>query len=152
MLKTSPHLTKFVELMDCMHAVREAMKQYVKQRMKENDIDITFEMFEVLLVLLRNNNDLNQQDLALKLRKNKATITSSIDNLSTRGLVVRKTDPSDRRNNKIELTLQGLKYQEKIQPIINGFFEILHKDLQPEQIQPVNDMLRDMYRDLMNEI
>lgn len=152
MMKTSAHLTEFVELMDSMHAVREAMKHYVRSRIKENDIDITFEMVEVLLVLLKNENDLNQQEIAFKLRKSKATITSSIDNLSAKGLVIRRTDAIDRRTNKIIVTQQGLDYQKRIQPIINGFFEILHKDFLPQQVQPVTKMLRQMHEDLLKKI
>lgn len=152
MLKTSEHLAEFIDLVDCMHAVREAMKRYVRTRIKKTDIDITFEMFEVLMVLFRNGNNLNQQDIAHKLHKNKATITSSIDHLKLRGLVIRQTDPRDRRNNKIQLTQQGLEYQKKLQPIINGFFDVLHKDFKPEQVQPVTAMLRHMYNDLQQEI
>ncbi|MFL9842909.1 MarR family winged helix-turn-helix transcriptional regulator [Flavobacterium rhizosphaerae] len=147
-----PHLSDFVELLDAMQAVRDTMKQYVRCRIKECNIDITFEMLEVLIILFKNEKGLNQQEIAYVLRKNKATITSIIDNLSNRNLVVRTIDKNDRRNKIIKATPEANAYKEKIQPMMNSFYEIFQNDFSPEQVAPVTKMMRKMHGDMLRSL
>ncbi|HET7644278.1 MAG TPA: MarR family transcriptional regulator [Nitrososphaeraceae archaeon] len=50
------------------------------------------------------NNELSQKKIAEKLRLEGPTLIPIIDKLEKDGLVVRKIDPNDRRNNRFFLT------------------------------------------------
>lgn len=89
--------------MEVMRDIRKALYLHFSQKVKEYKLDVTMEMLEVLYVLW-NKDNVNQQEIVDKTNRNKASLTSLIDNLTNRGLVERKPDPTDRRNNLIVLT------------------------------------------------
>ena len=88
-------------------SLRVAIKQFYFQRVKDLNLDVTYEMVQVLAVLWRQN-ELNQQDIAEEVQKSKASVTPLIDNLCKRDLVERIPDPNNRRNNMIILTEKGI--------------------------------------------
>jgi DNA-binding MarR family transcriptional regulator len=67
--------------------------------------------------------------------RNKASLTSLIDNLTSRGLVQRNSDPTDRRNNLIALTKEGEKYQEKLMPIMAEVYQSLQSDISSQELE-----------------
>lgn len=101
------HIKAFV---DASSAVRDSMRQFVQKNLRKQRISITFEMYQVIHVLIENER-LSQVQIAKILNKDKANITYLIDNLTKRKLVVRETDPSDRRRNIITLTKGGYKLE-----------------------------------------
>lgn len=78
-------------------------------------------MLEVLGVV-KHNPGINQQQIAQSVCKNKASLTSLIDNLATRGLVRREPDPQDRRNNIIVLTKEGAIYTKRLLPMVADLY------------------------------
>lgn len=139
--ESKKNIAKFIDLIDAIQSVRDVTKQYLRNKLKQRNMDLTFEMLEVLIVLWRYDK-LNQQEIADKVRKNKASLTSLIDNLTARKLVVRQTDTRDRRNNIIILTEEGKAYQETLQPIMDEFYERFHTHLSFRQIEQTEQMLR----------
>ena len=127
---------------------RMGMKQYLQQKLREGNFDITYEMLQVLAILWYKQN-LNQQEIADAIQKNKASLTPLIDNLSSRKLVVRTEDPSDRRNKIISLTKSGRDYKEHFMPVINDFYALMEKDLTCKEIQQAGNVLQKMYRNLI---
>ena len=104
--------------------VRLDMKQRVERRLKAMaGVDITYEMLQVLRVLWHSGK-INQQEIANIVNKNKASLTSLIDNLAKRGLVERAEDATDRRIKIIVLTKLGKSYQPIIQPHMSGIYDI----------------------------
>lgn len=136
------------ELVDAILNVRMGMKQFLQRRIKEENINLTYEMLQVLSVLWRLG-DMNQQDIANRIQKNKASLTSLLDNLSKRKLIVRSEDPSDRRNKIISLTKLGREYKGHFNPILAEFYELLHKDLNAAQLRAVTASLNTMYLNLV---
>lgn len=136
------------ELIDSILHVRLGMKQFIQRKIREHGIDLTYEMLQVLAVLWRNGK-MNQQDIADNIQKNKASLTSLLDNLERRGLVMRSEDLSDRRNKIISLTPLGVDYKEQFQPVFNEFYDTLSKDLTRENLREVRMLLNHMYRNLI---
>lgn len=124
------------------------MKQFIQRKVREHGIDLTYEMLQVLTVLWRKGK-MNQQDIADNIQKNKASLTSLLDNLEKRGLVMRSEDPSDRRNKIISLTPLGLQYRLQFQPIFNEFYETLSKDVSKEKLREIGMLLNQIYKNLM---
>ncbi|MDR0802667.1 MarR family transcriptional regulator [Fluviicola sp.] len=111
-------MIKLIELIDSIKDIRFVIQSYFKKKLKNNDLGITVEMFEVLIVLSRRNS-VNQQQIADTVRKNKANLTPIIDKLSAKNLVLRQEDGSDRRNKLIILTEEG----KKMCSVYNAMFE-----------------------------
>lgn len=140
--------TEIRDLIDSILNVRLGMKQFIQRKVREHGIDLTYEMLQVLTVLWRKGK-MNQQDIADNIQKNKASLTSLLDNLEKRGLVMRSEDPSDRRNKIISLTPLGLQYRLQFQPIFNEFYETLSKDVSKEKLREIGMLLNQIYKNLM---
>lgn len=129
---------------DAVINMRKAIKQYFTQKIRTMAPlnDITYEMFQVLLYLW-SKNDVNQQDIADAIQKNKASITPLVDNLCKRGLVTRTLNPNDRRNNLISLTPKGKASEDVFKPIQKEFYQLLFSESSVTEInQTVNVLNR----------
>lgn len=135
-------------LIDAILNVRLGMKQFLQRRIKEENIDLTYEMLQVLTVLWRSG-DLNQQDIANRIQKNKASLTSLLDNLAKRKLIIRSEDPSDRRNKIVSLTKLGREYKEQFAPIFNQFYAIFQKDISKDKLIAITESLNHMHQNLI---
>lgn len=108
--------------------LQSEFKTSIRNRLKTSNLDLTFEMLQVLLLLWKKDG-VNQQELANLLHKDKASLTYLIDNLSKRKLVQRKEDPEDRRNKIITLTKDGSAMYDVVRPWIDDLFTIAGKDI-----------------------
>lgn len=114
--------------------VHMAFRQFIQTRFKQQDIDLTFEMLQVM-ARLWNDDGINQQEIANATVKDKASMTYLIDNLVKRELVFRKEDDDDRRNKLVFLTPQGKALKETIQPVINEMYDLAGKNIPVLTIQ-----------------
>jgi DNA-binding MarR family transcriptional regulator len=122
-------------------SLRVAIKQFYFQKVKDLDLDVTYEMVQVLAVLWREH-ELNQQDIAEAVQKSKASVTPLIDNLCKRDLVQRIPDLNDRRNNKITLTEKGWEYQKHLEPVQKELYEKIIQNSQIKDISEISNQLR----------
>lgn len=134
-------------LVDSIHYLRIGMKQFVQKKIREDKIDITYEMLQVMGVLW-GSGELNQQEIADSIQKNKASLTSLLDNLAKRGLIVRTEDASDRRNKIISLTKSGFEFQAILSPLLEEFYHTLQQGLNIKDINKTSNLLRDMTKNL----
>ncbi len=88
------------------NVVSRMMINDLNKRFQKAGFSITVEQWVVLMILWKKEGQ-TQQELADALFKNKATMTSIIDNLEKNNLVVRISDKADRRANMIHLTYEG---------------------------------------------
>ncbi len=122
-------------------ALRISIKQFYYQKIKELQLDLTYEMIQVLAVLWRRK-ELNQQEIAEAVQKSKASITPLIDNLCKRDLVMRVADPHDRRNNRIVVTKKGFAYQEQLVPVQAELYERIIKVCDKKAVIQLQDQLQ----------
>jgi len=78
--------------------------------------DITEAQYNVLIVLKLEERNLTQVEIGERLIASRPNITSLIDKLEKKGHVLRKKVASDRRIFEIELTPDGKKLLEKVEP------------------------------------
>lgn len=73
-----------------------------------------------VLMLLKHQADegegLSQSQLSSMMLVNRANVTGLVDRLEQAKLVMRTTDPSDRRSNLVRLTQRGRRLLEKVEP------------------------------------
>jgi len=77
-----------------------------------NGINITIEQWRTLFYLWTEDG-INQQELALRAKKEKSTITRQIDALEKKKLIVRRSNGDDKRNKLIFLTEKGKTIESK---------------------------------------
>jgi DNA-binding MarR family transcriptional regulator len=118
--------------------LRDHLRQFMQKKFRENNINLTYEMHQIMASLWRKDG-INQQELADLTLKDKASMTFLIDNLTKRGLVKRTEDPLDRRSKLIYLTSKGKKLGEKIKPWVEELFTIASKNF---EINEINNSIR----------
>jgi DNA-binding MarR family transcriptional regulator len=107
--------------------LRDELRQFMQKRFRENKIDLTYEMHQIMACLWEKDG-INQQELADLTLKDKASMTYLIDNLSKRGLVKRSEHATDRRSKLIYLTRKGKQLGKKIEPWVAELFTIASSD------------------------
>ncbi|MDR0264367.1 MAG: MarR family winged helix-turn-helix transcriptional regulator [Sphingobacterium sp.] len=127
-------------LVDSIIALRTSLKQYYIQKIKEQQLDITYEMLQVLAALWKNE-QMNQQDIAIAIQKNKASVTPLIDNLCKRDLVKRVSDPNDRRNNFIKLTVKGDEYRTLLDPVQQDLYNAILQEIAEKKVLEITASL-----------
>lgn len=100
---------------------RMTFRQTLQRVLKCNNIDMTFEMLQIMSCLWKAQG-VSQQYLAEKTAKDKACLTNLINNLEKKGWVARKEDPSDRRNRLVFLTIKGEQVSETVEPLIKEVY------------------------------
>lgn len=78
-----------------------------------------------LLVTIKENENLNQDQLAMELNVTKNVVTQKIANLINLELINRIEDKHDRRNKKLYLSDKGIEIYEKINNDISIYNEAL---------------------------
>lgn len=78
---------------------------------------------EALLNLAHEGDPLRMSMIAERLILSKGGTTKVIDRLEARGLVARSQDPTDRRALVVEITPEGIKALETVQPIVDEAIE-----------------------------
>ena len=113
--------------------VNLAIKQFLQSKLRENNIDLTFEMLQVLYCLWKKNG-INQQEIANLTAKDKASVTYVLDNLVKRNYIYRQ-EGEDRRNKIIFLTPEGRAMKKKIDPWIKALNNTSKKDVSLEKLE-----------------
>jgi DNA-binding MarR family transcriptional regulator len=122
-----------IEFCQSIFELRHKLRKMFQVKLKEAGISISFEVLEILK-LLRNQDGLNQQDLADMLFKDKSNMTYLIDNMVKAGLVTRREDEADRRNKHIFLTTDAMELQNQLDPLAMHCYLVLAEDVTDQEI------------------
>ena len=121
---TTAHRDNAIAFLRQMSKLTSALKAFMRQKFKANNINITFEMFQVIRFLWEKES-VNQQEIANAIVKDKASLTYLIDNLVGRQLVQRTEDSLDRRNKIITLTPAGKELAIRVLPWVEEMYELV---------------------------
>lgn len=132
-----------------LYELRDCLRQFLQQKFKENSIDLTYEMHQIMACLWRKDG-INQQELADLTVKDKASMTYLIDNLTKRGLVKRTEDSSDRRSKLIYLTAKGKQLGKKVEPLVAELFAIASQDFDINEIRESINTVEKMRDNIKN--
>lgn len=84
----------------------------------------------------------SQRELAELLRLDPSQVVALVDDLQSRGLVVREPDPSDRRANVVVATEQGRALRDRASASARAAERELHDDLSAAERRVLADLLR----------
>lgn len=109
-------------------------RQIIQRKMKEHNIDISFEMLHIMKNL-RYTDKINQQELANLTDKDKSSLSYLIKNMEKRGFIIRIESKEDKRSKLVLLTEEGKKIHDEIVIIVNDVYEKLEKESNREHMQ-----------------
>ncbi len=112
--------------------------------------DLTIEQFTIMADLSKEDG-LSQQTFADRSSKNKASITSLINNLEKKGWVSRKSDRRDRRSKRIHLTKKGTNVYAKLSPIVEQTFTETLESLSEKDMTTGMEILYSLVHSLQDE-
>lgn len=151
MKNASGELVQVLEMMEAINQLRLAARSRFQKLMRDNDIDLTIEMLEVMKILWRMDG-LNQQDIVEKTVRNKASVTSIITNLESRNLISRRQHDEDKRCNLIFLTKEGTAYREKLLPLVQSMYKDVLENIPTADVSAVSAVMQRMQAILSSEI
>jgi len=143
MAKNTPKSEAAREFAHLAFELRDVLRQFLQKKFRENNIDLTYEMHQIMACLWKSDG-LRQQDLADKTLKDKASLTCLVDNLSKRHLVDRYEDPNDRRSKLIFLTDEGKELGKKVEPWVAELFTVVSKNFESKRIKQSIKMVQQM--------
>jgi len=132
-----------LELGRAMTDLKNHLRRNIQLRIREQGIDLTFEMLEILSCLWKKDG-VNQQELADQTLRDKSGITYLIDNLVRRQIVTRVEDEKDRRNRLVYLTEKGLVLKEQLKSWGADLYDSAIPDIDPQQLQASLDLVNKM--------
>ena len=145
MMKKKQDITS--EFAQAVIQVNTAFRQFIQQKFRQSKLDLTFEMFQVMVCLWQKDG-VNQQEIAKAVQKNKASVTPLIDNLVKIDLVTRSEDTVDRRNKIISLTNKGKDYKKKFAPMISEIYASIKGDISDEKLKEITGLLLTVSRNM----
>lgn len=123
-------------------STRMAFRQAIQRVLKQNKVEMTFEMLQIMHRLWLTEG-VSQQFLAEKTAKDKACLTNLINNLEKKGWVMRKEDSSDKRNRLVFLTDEGRKLSKEIRPLLDELYIRITEKMTEKRVQSsINNLLK----------
>jgi DNA-binding MarR family transcriptional regulator len=132
---------------DALALATSGFRTFMRQQLKAVDLDLTAEMLQVLRYLWAHDG-VNQQEIANAVNKDKATLTSMLDNLVRRGLVERQEDSQDRRSKRIRLTRKGWALEQQIAPMMDNMYAVAGLNLSAEKLRASIALLKQIAENL----
>lgn len=105
---------------------------------------------QVMVELFKKDNQI-QQDLADRLGLNKSSITKAVKYLYNDKMVVKTTDPEDRRSKRISLSKKGRKIMTHIQKNSFSIEEQAINQIPESDLKTFKEVLNKMYNNLYQE-
>ncbi len=122
------------ELVQAILRSQFAYRQVILRKIREQNIDVSFEMLMILRVLY-NHGGMNQQELANKTFKEKSSLSHLIKNMETRSLVKRAEYPGDKRNKMVLMTETGENLYTRINNALNDAYDEMSNSTNVAHIQ-----------------
>ncbi|HEY0272148.1 MAG TPA: MarR family transcriptional regulator [Chitinophaga sp.] len=139
------------ELGRAMAEQRTFLRQQIQLKIKEHNLNITFELLEVVFFLGRHDGA-NQQEIADVMIKDKSSMTYLVDNLEKRDMVTRQEDEADRRNKRICLTAAGRTLLETLDPWVTEMYEQATEGIRAADIEKAILLVQRMNKKLKESL
>ncbi|MEO1022907.1 MAG: MarR family winged helix-turn-helix transcriptional regulator [Bacteroidota bacterium] len=113
--------------------------------------DLTVEHARILMIISMNEG-CSQQFIADQTKKTKPAITTLLDNMTSRNLIVRVPDQNDRRVNMLYLTELGKNLQVTIQDVINAEVRTLLHGISDDDLTEMVQRFNDLTQRLLEKV
>ncbi|MDP4280832.1 MAG: MarR family winged helix-turn-helix transcriptional regulator [Bacteroidota bacterium] len=101
----------------------------------EEKIKVNSHQFAFLYSIKIKDVEVNQQDMANAMKKDKSVILRTIDVLEEKDLIRRVVDKNDRRKNHLMVTKTGMRVIERYSKIGEGILDKIHEGIDQKDLQ-----------------
>ena len=115
-------------------------RQFAQKNITDGYFNITIDQWLVLKTI-QEDSTLNQQQLAVKVFKDFASVTRIIELLVKNGYLLRNFHKEDRRRFKLTLSKEGTKIIKSLEPIINSNRNKALKGISKTDIEKLQSLL-----------
>lgn len=147
-------LNKGLEIQDFISLINgrvsALINRHLNRKFKAAGLGITTEQWSVLACLWEQDKQ-TQQEICDKTFKDKASITRLIDGLEKNELVVRLSDPGDRRINLIHLTPKGEQMELQANEIIRDSVNLAVRDVEKNDFETLTSIFKTIIRNIEEE-
>ncbi|MEZ5715260.1 MAG: MarR family transcriptional regulator [Paracoccaceae bacterium] len=102
------------------------------ERMTALEVELTPVQYAALATI-RENPGMDQASLAGAIAYDKATIGGVVDRLASKGLILRRPSPTDRRARALEITEAGLTLLARVDPVVRALQDDILAGLDAEE-------------------
>jgi DNA-binding MarR family transcriptional regulator len=150
MAKSTQKAQKAREFAHLTFELRDRLRQFLQKKFRENNIDLTYEMQQVMACLWKADG-IKQQELADRTLKDKASLTCLIHNLEKRKLVKRMDGHDDRRSKLIFLTAAGKKLGKQVEPWLAELYSMVSLNMDVITINKCMEVVQQMVGNVKTE-
>lgn len=130
--------------------IHEMFRARMNVDMKESDL--TFSQMEILFYLEKHSDHaINQQELCDAVQVSHPTMIGLINRMEEKDLVVRRTDPLNRRSRYIEMTQKSQEILRQTKERRHRNDRMLVKGFTDEETKELNRLLGMVYRNMQSE-
>lgn len=126
-------------------------RQFAQKEISAKGFDITIDQWLVLKTI-QENSSISQQQLAVKVFKDFASITRMIELLVKKGYLIRNFHKEDRRRFELILSAEGVTIIKLLQPIIQNNREVALKNISKSDIQKLDSILSNIILNINNPV
>ncbi len=112
-------------------------------------LDVSYGQMPIMM-MLRARETCPQNDIVKAVMKEKATVTRLINSMEKKGLVSKRKNPDDKRNNLISLTQKGKALMDDLQPLLENFNKQVRTGLPEEDIQYFDRIIRKVQQNIFS--
>ncbi|MGV3529973.1 MAG: MarR family winged helix-turn-helix transcriptional regulator [Flavisolibacter sp.] len=128
-----------------------AIARRLQRKLNHASVNLTIEQWSILYHLWKQDG-MTQQELCEASFRDKPSITRLVDNLEKLGLVNRVTDENDRRSNRIFLTDDARKLEEKTMKLAEDTLNEALKGVPAEHVEISKQVLQMVYENLSGRV
>jgi len=95
-----------------------------------------------MVVLIRANQGCSQSDLAREVALDKSAVVPILDDLETRGFILRQRSPVDRRRHELSLTEAGIALHDEVRRVARTVEQPIRDALSADEVAQLLTLLR----------
>lgn len=130
-----------------LNQIYSSYRQAICRIIRENKLDVSMEMLQAMKHLYTEEN-INQQELADKIFKEKSSLSYLLKNMEQKGYVSRFDDPNDKRNKRIVLTSKGNNLYKQFQLELQQLYSRTSESIGESQLKSCISVLKDINSNL----
>ena len=113
------------------HHILRSARQIINENL--HPLNLSSAEGNILIHLLTQGDEMGQEQLVEQLDISKPAVSRALDSLVTKGFVIRKQDPHDRRAHKIRLTAKARKIGPAIERAYNHVYSLALQGVSKEE-------------------
>lgn len=123
------------------------IKLFLKSRLRSFNLNATEGLIILLFLREEKHNEgknvgMTQERILQELQYDKGVMTRAMQSLEKKGFVTRQKNPKDGRSFIFTLSEMTKSFKEEIYMLVNEWAEAVLKDINPEQVIMLNDLIQ----------